>query len=59
MDEALKRIAQQLAARAPKSRIDPLLPSIAPPPAPAAEDMAITHLSKGSQQGFQPTGAGR
>ncbi|MCU0606458.1 MAG: hypothetical protein MUF78_03325 [Candidatus Edwardsbacteria bacterium] len=49
MDEALKRIERALAGRTPASRIDPLLPKAAPPQAPA-DDMAITHLSKGAAQ---------
>lgn len=46
MDEALKKIERALAGRTPVSRIDPLLPKAAAPTAPA-DDMAITHLSKG------------
>ena len=47
MDEALKKIERQLAARAPKSRLDQLLPESATA-VPPADDMAITHLSKGA-----------
>jgi hypothetical protein len=46
MDEALKKIEQLLTGRAPRSRIDPLLPRAAPQTKPD-DDMAITHLSKG------------
>jgi len=49
MDEALKKIEQQLAGLTPKSRIDQLLPRSAPQPKPG-DDMAITHLSKGAAQ---------
>jgi hypothetical protein len=49
MDEALKRIERALAGRTPASRIAPLLPKAETPPAPA-DDMAITHLSKGVAQ---------
>jgi hypothetical protein len=49
MDEALKKIEQLLAARTPKSRIDPLLPRNVPQPRPE-DAMAITHLSKGTAQ---------
>ena len=56
MDEALKRIERQLAETAPQSRLDPLLPKHAPAAAPA-EDMAITHLSKGAAGKPEPAPA--
>jgi hypothetical protein len=56
MDEALKRIERQLGETAPKSRLDPLLPALAAPAAPA-EEMAITHLSKGAGAKPEPAAA--
>jgi len=47
MDEALKKIERLLADNAPKSRLDPLLPA-GTAAVPPADDMAITHLSKGA-----------
>jgi hypothetical protein len=56
MDEALKRIERQLGETATKSRLDPLLPAQATPAAPA-EEMAITHLSKGAGAKPEPAAA--
>ncbi|MRR09693.1 hypothetical protein EG831_06410, partial [bacterium] len=57
MDEALKRIERALAGRTPPSRISPLLPKAEAPQAPA-DDMAITHLSKGAAQPEQAPAEG-
>jgi hypothetical protein len=56
MDDALKKIERLLAGQTPPSRIGPLLPKTSAPPAPA-DDMAITHLSKGVAQPDSVTSA--